>query len=184
MKPALVVIGLGNPGKAYEQTRHNAGFLALDYVSKEFGEGDWKDAQKFASISQEARIITAPILLLKPQTFMNRSGEAVRKIVDFYKLNPKEQILVIVDDIDISLGMVRLRKEGSAGTHNGLRSIVEQFGEGFPRLRIGVGPKPEGVDLANWVLSRFSAEEEKELEKVIKTLPGMLKDFVMDGEKK
>lgn len=183
MKPSLVVIGFGNPGKSYERTRHNAGFLAIDHLSEIFGEGDWKDAQKFASVSQEARIVTAPVLLLKPQTYMNRSGEAVRKIVDFYKLDPKEQILVIVDEIDLPLGTVRLRKEGSAGTHNGLKSMVEQFGEQFPRLRIGVGPKPEGVDLANWVLSAFSAEEGRELKKIIETLPDIIKKFVMDGEK-
>jgi PTH1 family peptidyl-tRNA hydrolase len=181
IKPSLVVIGFGNPGKSYEHTRHNAGFLALDHLSKTFGEGEWKDAQKFLSVSQEARIVTVPVLFLKPQTFMNRSGEAVRKVVDFYKLNQKEQVLVVVDDIDIPLGTVRLRKEGSAGTHNGLKSMVEQFGEEFPRLRIGIGSKPEGADLANWVLSRFSAEEEKELMKSIETLPEMIKNFVMNG---
>jgi PTH1 family peptidyl-tRNA hydrolase len=180
MKPSLVIIGLGNPGKAYDRTRHNAGWLALDSLSEAYGTGEWKDAQKFMGISQEARILTFPVLLLKPHTFMNRSGESVRKVVDFFKLNAKEQILVISDDIDIPLGTVRLKKKGGPGTHNGLKSIVEQLGEDFPRLRIGIGPKPENIDLANWVLSRLNDEEEKMLADKFKELPEMLKQFVLE----
>jgi len=180
MKPSLVIIGLGNPGKAYEQTRHNAGWLALESLSAAYGEGEWKDKQKFLSVAQEGRILTIPILLVKPQTFMNRSGEAVRKIVDFYKLNAAEQIIVMSDDIDIPLGTVRLRMNGGPGTHNGLKSIVETLGEGFPRLRIGIGPKPETGDLATWVLDRFSQEERAALDAVSNTLPEQIKNFVME----
>lgn len=180
MKPSLVMFGLGNPGKQYEHTRHNAGFQALDILSQTFGVGEWKDAQKFASLSQEARIVTVPVLLIKPQTYMNRSGEAVRKIVDFYKLNPAQQIIVLSDEIDIPLGTVRLRLSGGPGTHNGLKSVVEQVGENFPRLRIGVGPKPETGDLAAWILSRFSKEEASALEEVLKTVPDLAKNFVLE----
>lgn len=180
MKPALVVIGLGNHGAAYERTRHNAGWLALDALSAAYGEGEWQDKQRFASVIQEARVVAAPVLLVKPQTYMNRSGEAVRKIVDFYKLDPAQQILVLSDDIDIPLGSVRLRRAGGPGTHNGLKSLVEQFGESFPRLRIGIGPKPEAGDLSAWVLSRFSREEEKALNDVIGTLPEVLKSFILE----
>lgn len=179
MKPSLVVIGLGNPGREYENTRHNAGFMAVDVLSNAFGQGEWKDQQKFDGFVQEARIVAAPVLLVKPRTFMNLSGDSARKIVNFFKLNAAQQVLVLCDEIDLPLGTLRLRQKGSAGTHNGLKSIVEQFGEDFPRLRIGVGPKPEKVDLAAWVLSAFSDEERKVLEGSIATLPDILSTFVM-----
>ena len=182
VKPSLVIIGLGNPGASYGRTRHNVGFLAVDVLAQAFGEGEWKDRQKFLSLVQEGRIVTAPILLLKPQTYMNLSGEAVRKIVDFYKLDPAKQIIVCCDDIDLPLGTVRLRKSGGPGTHNGLKSVVEQIGENFPRLRIGMGPVPVGNDLATWVLSTLSAGEEEELQAVFRTLPDRVRAFVMDGE--
>ncbi len=182
MKPSLVIAGLGNPGASYENTRHNAGFLAIDALSEAFGQGDWKDAQKFASVSQEARIVAAPVLLLKPQKYMNLSGEALHKVVDFYKLDAKTQILVLSDDIDIPLGELRFRKSGGPGTHNGLKSIVEQFGEDFPRLRIGIGPKGAG-DLATWVLSTFTPEERTLLSATVKKIPEMVKEYVMESAK-
>jgi len=180
MKPSLVVVGIGNPGNSYASTRHNVGFLAVDALSSAFGEGEWKDKQKFLSVAQEARIVTVPVLLVKPLTYMNRSGEAVRKIVDFYKLDSKEQVIVCCDDIDIPLGTVRLRRSGGPGTHNGLKSLVEQFGEDFPRLRIGIGPKPEKADLAAWVLSKLTEEESEALQNVFDTLPEMIRAFVLD----
>lgn len=181
MKPALVVIGLGNPGKSYDATRHNAGFHAVDALSKVFGEGDWKHSGKFDADVQEARILTAPILLVKPGTYMNLSGEAAGKIVDFYKLDATQQVLVLCDDVDLPLGTLRLRKTGSAGTHNGLKSLVDRFGEGFARLRIGIGPKPANADLATWVLSAFSSEEIKTLEDAYAKIPDMVREFVVGG---
>jgi len=181
MKPSLVVIGLGNPGASYERTRHNAGFLAIDALSKECGQGEWKDVAKFQALTQEARIVTVPVLLVKPLTFMNLSGQSIRKIVDFYKLDASKQILVCCDEIDIPLGTYRLKHQGSPGTHNGLKSVAEQFGEAYPRLRIGVGPKPAGADLANWVLSTPSPADWKQLTGVIASLPQAVKEFVMDG---
>lgn len=180
VKPSLIVIGLGNHGNTYERTRHNAGWMAVDRLVETYGEGEWKDAQKFASVALEGRVVTAPVLFVKPQTYMNRSGEAIRKIVDFYKLDPAQQILVLCDDIDIPLGTLRLKRKGGPGTHNGLKSIVEQFGEDFPRLRIGIGPKPAQGDLSAWVLSRFSEEEQKALDETIATLPEVLKSFVLE----
>ena len=182
MKPSLILIGLGNPGASYEKTRHNLGFQAIDRLSQEFGEGDWKEGQKFLWIVQEGRIVTAPILLVKPQTYMNRSGEAIRKLVDFYKLNPANQVLVLCDDIDLPLGEIRLKKKGGPGTHNGLRSIVELFGEEFPRARIGLGDHPSGEALAAWVLSIPPADQRKVLEESLKSLPELVKKFVL-GEK-
>lgn len=181
MKPHLVIIGLGNPGREHERTRHNAGFRSVDLLSDLFGEGPWTESQKFLCRMQEARIITVPVLLVQPSTYMNRSGECIRKLTEFYKLNPREQILVLCDDIDLPAGVIRLRMKGGPGTHNGLRSIVVVLGEEFPRLRIGIGgSQPEGEDLAAWVLSVPSEEEQKFIESAIATLPGKVKEFVME----
>lgn len=183
MKPSLVIVGLGNPGASYERTRHNAGWQALDVLSDAYGEGEWKPSDKFDAVIQEARILTVPVLLAKPQTYMNLSGQSVRKIVDFYKLDPAEQVLVVYDDIDIPLGEHRLRKAGSAGTHNGMRSVVESFGESVPRLRIGIGPKPAQGDLASWVLSAVSAEDRALLDKTYAAFPELVKEFVLEETK-
>lgn len=179
MKPSLLLIGLGNPGKAYERTRHNIGFLALDILAKKFATSPWKDTQKFSSTIREARIAAAPILLVKPQTYMNASGEAVKKLLAFYKL-PAAAVFVLCDDVDLPCGAVRLRKQGSAGTHNGLKSVVEQIGEDFPRLRIGIGPKPEGEDLAAWVLSVPPRSEREKIEEALQKLPEMITAFVLE----
>lgn len=183
MKPSLVFIGLGNPNPSYEHTRHNAGFMAADLLAKEYGQGEWKEQPKFQSLTLEARIVTVPILIVKPLTYMNLSGEAAGKIVDFYKLDASSQIIVCCDDIDIPLGSVRFRTKGSAGTHNGLKSLCDRFGENYPRLRLGIGPKPAGRDLATWVLSNFDAEEEALLLKAIDEVPEIVKKFVMEEER-
>lgn len=178
MKPSLVIIGLGNPGKSYEKTRHNTGFLAVAVLAKHFGTSPWKDRSKYNAHVAEGRILTGPILLVQPQTYMNVSGETVRKMIDFYKLRPTDQILIICDDVDLPCGTIRLRKQGSAGTHNGLKSIVEQIGEDFPRLRIGIGPKPENADLATWVLSVPPQNEREKIEEAIQKLPEMIIAFL------
>lgn len=179
MKPSILLIGLGNPGKSHEKTRHNCGFNAVDVVAKNFGTGPWKDRPKYNAYVAEGRILTSPILLVKPQTYMNLSGETVRKMIDFYKLRPTDQMLVICDDVDLPCGTIRLRKWGSAGTHNGLKSIVEQIGEGFPRLRIGIGPKPENADLATWVLSVPPENEREKIEEAIQKLPEIITAFIL-----
>lgn len=176
MKPSFVIIGLGNPGEQYARTRHNAGFRALDVLAKDRG-GEWTAAPKLLSETAEVTINEQPVLLVKPLTFMNRSGEAVRKIVDFYKLDPATSVLVVCDDIDLPLGIVRLRESGGPGTHNGLKSVVEHLGEGFARLRIGLGTQAPGQDLAAWVLSVPVPEDQKILEKTIEqeTPPAVMK---------
>jgi PTH1 family peptidyl-tRNA hydrolase len=178
MRPALVIVGIGNHGASYANTRHNAGFMAADALSKEFATGPWKQAPKFQAEIQEARITAAPVLLVKPQTYMNLSGNAAGAILDFYKLPAAQHLLVLCDDIDIPLGTLRLRKTGGPGTHNGLKSLMERFGETFARLRIGIGPKPAEGDLAAWVLSAFTSEEKKFLDESIAKIPGMVKEFV------
>lgn len=180
MKPTLLIIGLGNPGKQYDKTRHNAGFQAIDVLSDAFGTGEWKESEKYQALIQEARVVAAPVLLVKPLTFMNLSGLSVRKLVDFYRLDPTTQIIVLCDDIDLPLGTLRFRKKGSAGTHNGLKSVIEQFGEEYPRLRIGIGPKPVGEDLATWVLSAMGKEEMTSVEKSYEEIATLIRNYVME----
>jgi len=183
VKPTLVIIGLGNPGKQYERTRHNTGFRALDTLSQMFGEGEWQEKQKYLSLVQEARVVTVPVLLVKPQTYMNLSGNAVEKLMHYYELDPSSQMLVICDDVDLPLGELRLRAKGGPGTHNGLKSIDEKFGEHYARLRIGLGVQPPGADLAAWVLSVPTEEEQKALQEAIKRTPELVKEYVL-GDKK
>ncbi len=180
MKPSLVVIGLGNPGKQYAATRHNAGFRAVEALAKAFGEGKWEERQKFQCVALEARILTVPILLAQPSTFMNLSGESVQKLVTFFKLDAATQILVVYDDVDLPLGETRLRLKGGPGTHNGMRSIVASIGDNFPRLRIGLGKPNPGEDLAAWVLSSPPPEERKILEETYAKIPEMVRKYVLE----
>lgn len=181
MKPSFLIIGLGNPGKQYEETRHNIGFQAVDYLAEEIKVGEFEDKQKFLCTCAEATLDSKPVLLVKPTTYMNRSGECIRKLVEFYKLDPAKQLLVICDDVDIELGTSRLRMSGGPGTHNGLKSIVDIFGENFPRLRIGLGPQPKEIDLAAWVLSVLTREEEQKIQAVFKTASGFVKEILKKG---
>lgn len=183
MKPSLVIVGLGNPGAAHARNRHNAGFRAVDALAAALGEGEWAQRSKFLAETRETRIVTFPVLLVKPQTFMNRVGESVRKLVDFFKLDPQHQLLVFTDDVDLPLGELRLRKTGGPGTHNGMKSVVEAIGEGFPRIRIGLGAAPAGEDLATWVLSNPAPDEQRALDDAIEKIPAMVREFVF-GEGK
>lgn len=191
MKPTLIIVGLGNPGTSYASTRHNAGFRALTALQEAFGggptsrsalrgAGEWKERAKVQSIVSEMAIGDVPILLAKPATFMNRSGEAVKKLVDFYKVDPSFQLLVLSDDCDLPLGEVRFRNQGGPGTHNGLKSVVEHIGEGFPRIRIGLGAAPAGAERAQWVLSVPQTEERTKLDAAIrKEVPLRVEEFVL-----
>ena len=177
MKPSLIIVGLGNPGKAYESTRHNTGFRAVEYLASQLGVGGFGFKRKFNADVCEGRIVAVPVLLVKPRTFMNLSGESVRKIVDFYK-GESDSFLVVSDDIDLPLGEARLRESGGPGTHNGMKSIVDTIGEGFGRIRIGLGTPPKGSDLSAWVLSQCTEEENKKLREAFKKIPDMLKEHV------
>jgi len=179
MKPSLILVGLGNHGAQYENTRHNAGFRAIDQLSDEFGVGQWSEKPKFLSQIQEGRIVTVPILLVKPQTYMNRTGEAIHKILDFYKLDPAKNLIVFCDDVDLPLAEIRMRQKGGPGTHNGLKSVISHFGEDFTRIRIGLGEQPDGADLANWVLSALTKEEAEAIDKSIGDIPKMVKLHVL-----
>lgn len=150
-----IVVGLGNPGSEYEKTRHNAGFIAIDYIADACGVKI--DKLKFRALVAEAQIGGVRVLLMKPQTFMNSSGEAIAAAASFYKI-PAENVIVLHDEISFEPGKIRIRRKGSAGGHNGLKSIIAQLSsDAFPRIKIGVGQKPSpDYDLINWVLGRFS----------------------------
>lgn len=161
----FLIVGLGNPGKQYENTRHNAGFICIDILAEKYGIKINK--LKFKSLMGEGRIEGKRCLLLKPQTFMNLSGEAVRDAVEFYKI-PVENVIVICDDISLEPGKMRIRRKGSHGGQNGMRNIIFHLkDDNFPRIKIGIGAKPNPeYDLADWVLSRFSQSEAKLIKQV------------------
>ena len=152
-----IIAGLGNPGRDYEITRHNAGCLCMDVLAARYGAR--VDRAKLRAICGEATISGRRVLLMKPMTMMNASGEAIREAAAFYKIDPAH-ILVLVDDTNLAVGQLRIRLRGSAGGHNGLKNIIYQLNsEDFPRLRIGVGAKPHpDMDIADWVLSRFDSD--------------------------
>ncbi|MCQ4637064.1 aminoacyl-tRNA hydrolase [Anaerovorax odorimutans] len=160
-----IIAGLGNPGKRYENTRHNIGFIALDLLAE---RNDIKiNKIKHKALVGEGRISGQKVLLVKPQTFMNLSGQSLREVMDYYREEP-EHLVVIYDDIDIPTGTIRIRKKGSAGTHNGMRSIVGDLkSDQFPRIRIGMGSSQKG-DLRNFVIGGFSKEEKEPLEEAVR----------------
>lgn len=164
-----VVVGLGNPGAEYLHTRHNAGFLAIDYICKKYNARVNKSAHK--ALVGEATIGGKRVLLVKPQTYMNLSGESIKSALDFYKIKP-ENLIVIYDDISLDVGRLRVRRDGSAGGHNGIKSIIANIGtQIFPRIKVGVGQKPHpDYDLASWVLSEFKNDEIKALEGTFPTV--------------
>ncbi|MDR0883837.1 MAG: aminoacyl-tRNA hydrolase [Oscillospiraceae bacterium] len=159
---AWLIVGLGNPGKQYEATRHNAGFLCLDLLAAR--ERVKVTRLKFHALTGEANIAGQRVLLMKPQTFMNNSGEAVGEAARFYKI-PPERVLLLFDDISLPPSKLRIRRKGSAGSHNGVKSVIAHLGtEDFPRVKLGIGDRPDPRwDLADWVLTRMSVHEQKSL---------------------
>ena len=151
---SFIIAGLGNPGQKYDKTRHNAGFLAVDHIAEVHGAKI--DRAKYHALVATVEIEGVRVLLMKPETFMNNSGVAIAEAATFFKI-PPERVLVLHDEISFDPGVIRIRRKGSAGGHNGLKSIIERLGsEDFPRIKIGVGKKPTPeYDLADWVLGRF-----------------------------
>lgn len=159
-----VIVGLGNPGKKYEYTKHNVGFLTLDYLANRHGIKVNKIRHK--ALVGEGLIAGQKVLLVKPQTFMNLSGNAVREVLEYYKLEPNE-LIVVFDDADIEMGRLRIRKSGSAGTHNGMKSIIQSIqSDAFPRIKIGIG-SGRASDLASYVLGGFGKKEKIIMENAI-----------------
>lgn len=153
-----VIVGLGNPGKRYEHTRHNVGFDVIDAMAEKYNIV--LNEKKFKGIYGSGYIGGQKVLLVQPQTYMNLSGECIAPLMDFYKLDPEEDLLVIYDDISLEPGRIRIRAKGSAGGHNGMKSVIGWLGTDiFARIKVGVGEKPENWDLADYVTGHFSKEE-------------------------
>lgn len=173
-----VIVGLGNPGRRYENTKHNIGFLTLDLLAE-------KHSIKIRTIKHKAligegTIGTEKVLLVKPQTYMNLSGQSVRDVVSYYKV-PMEKLLVVYDDVDLPMGRIRIRERGSAGTHNGMRSIIYDLQkDGFPRIRIGIGGEVLG-NLAEYVIGGFGRKERQQMEEGILRAVGALECILTDG---
>lgn len=159
----LIIAGLGNPGGRYASTRHNVGFRVIDELSRRYSIQ--VDKSRFHALTGTGIVKGVRVLLMKPQTFMNLSGQAIKAAASYYKI-PPERILVVFDDVTLSVGKLRIRKSGSAGGHNGIKSIIAECGtDGFPRLKVGVG-SPEFHDMADWVLSVFEGEERERIGRV------------------
>ena len=159
----FVIAGLGNPSSKYEKTRHNVGFDVIDMLAEKYNISI-RD-RKHRALCGSGMIAGRKVLLVKPQTFMNLSGESLGAILNFYKLDPESELIVIYDDVSLAPGRLRIRKKGSAGGHNGIKSIISHIGtQEFLRIKIGVGEKPPGWDLADYVLGRFSREDRKRME--------------------
>lgn len=175
-----LIVGLGNPGPKYAHTRHNVGFDVLDALAERLGVSISREKEK--ALLGECFVGGSKVILALPQTYMNLSGEAVSRLVSWYRV-PLENLLVVYDDIDLAQGAIRIRKNGSAGTHNGMRSIVELLGsEAFPRLRVGVGQRAPGFELADWVLSRYqTAEEQKAAREAYALAAEAIVDYIQNG---
>lgn len=161
----FIVCGLGNPGNKYAQNRHNVGFMCLDYIAQKLNINI--NRLKFKALCGESIINDTHVLFMKPQTFMNNSGEALREAVDFYKI-PYENIIIIFDDINLTPGVMRVKRKGSDGGHNGIKSIICHLGtQNIPRIKIGVGIPPEGWELMDWVLGNINEESKEPIFKCI-----------------
>lgn len=174
-----IIAGLGNPGKDYENTRHNVGFQVIDAIADKYNISVAE--LKHRAIIGKGYVEGQKVILVKPLTFMNLSGESIRLVIEYYKADAETELIVISDDISLEPGQLRVRKKGSAGGHNGLKSIIKQLGhDNFQRIRIGVGEKPKNYDLADWVLGHFNKEEKaavsETLIKAVRAVEIMLTD--------
>ncbi len=162
-----LIVGLGNPGRDYEGTRHNVGFSTIVALSDDSGIA--VGTKKFKALLGNGFFKGNKVILAMPQTYMNLSGESVREIVEYFQIDPAEELIVIYDDISLDVGQLRIRKKGSAGGHNGMKHIIKMLGTNeFTRIRIGVGGKPEKMDLADYVLGHFGKEEQGEIRDAVK----------------
>ena len=176
----IIIAGLGNPTKEYEGTRHNVGFQVIDKIAEKYNIA--VDAKKGRAYVGKGIIEGQKVLLVKPQTYMNLSGESIRELVDYFKVDPKEELLVIYDDISLDVGQLRIRKKGSAGGHNGIKNIIAHLGtQEFPRIKVGVGDKPPRMDLADYVLSRFSKEDREKMEQAFKDAADAVEVMITEG---
>ena len=185
-----IIVGLGNPGKEYAHTRHNVGFETIDILADRMGIE--VEEKKHKGLCGKGILAGQKVILLKPQTYMNLSGESVKEVMSFYKV-PIENLIVVFDDISLPMSMIRLREKGSAGGHNGIKNIISHMGtDGFARVKVGIGEKPNGWDLADYVLAKFNKDEEplieagidKAAEAVEMMLDGKMRDAMNKFNKK
>jgi PTH1 family peptidyl-tRNA hydrolase len=183
LNKSLLLVGLGNPGKQYDGTRHNIGFECLDaFVDKTPDMGGWVDKKDLKCLMSSGQMGETRVIAIKPTTFMNLSGEAVQAVSHFYKIHP-DHIIVLHDELDIDFGQIRIRKGGSAAGHNGIKSMSQHMGEEYGRVRIGIGPKsPPQIDSADFVLQKFSAEEQGHLTALTRETTAILSELVFGAE--
>ncbi len=175
-----IIAGLGNPGRQYAHTRHNVGFDAIDVLAEKYNIK--VENAKGRALTGSGRIEGQSVLLVKPLTFMNLSGESIRALTDFYKIDETSQLIVIYDDISLPPGQLRIREKGSAGGHNGIKSIISHLGgQEFLRIKVGVGEKPAGWDLADYVLSRFAEDDRKKVEEALERAADAAVCLMTDG---
>ncbi|MDD3013871.1 MAG: aminoacyl-tRNA hydrolase [Candidatus Gastranaerophilales bacterium] len=176
-----VIVGLGNPGEKYKNTRHNAGFMTTGELASKYNI-DGKLNSKFDSIVGKSTIANSEVLIVQPMTFMNLSGNAVVKVLNWYNIEPDE-LLVVFDDVNLDLGKIRFRPSGADGGHNGVKSIIENLGgfKDFPRLKVGIGPKPGFMPLETYVLQEFSKPEKEILDKVIPVCIEGIEEYLKEG---
>ena len=176
-----LIVGLGNPGRQYEATRHNMGFDVIDKLVEEYQVS--QAGVKFNAMYGKGRIGGQPVILMKPLSYMNLSGGPIREMANYFKIDPETEMIVVYDDIDLDPGQLRIRKKGSAGGHNGIKHIIQQLGtQNFVRIKVGVGAKPKGWDLADYVLGRFDKDDralvEEAQERACKAVELILTDSV------
>ena len=175
-----LIVGLGNPERKYNGTKHNVGFDAADALIDAYAIPSSGISMK--GMYGKGMISGEKVMVMKPLTYMNLSGEAVRAFVNYYHIDPEKELIVLYDDVDLPAGQVRIRKKGSAGCHNGMKSIIQQLGsEAFTRIRIGIGPKPQKWDLADYVLAPFSKEDRRKVDEVIEETVSMIRIILEDG---
>ena len=175
----FLIIGLGNPTAQYQGTRHNVGFDVIDMLADKYNISI--DGRKNKAFVGKGVIEGRKVILVKPQTYMNLSGESVRGLVDFYKLDPTSEILVVYDDVSLDVGQMRIRIKGSAGGHNGIKSIISHLGtQEFMRIKVGVGEKPKGYDLADYVLGHFTKDEQVAMKEGYERVQIAVENIVMD----
>lgn len=176
----VIIVGLGNPGREYEGTRHNAGFLVLDKLAAK--ENISVLEKKHKAVIGKGIVAGQKCVLAKPQTYMNLSGESVRQLIDYYKVDETAELIVISDDISLEPGQIRIRKKGSAGGHNGLKNIIANLGhDSFIRVKMGVGEKPRGWDLVDYVLGRFSPKDREDVEEAADRAAEAIRMIISEG---
>ncbi len=175
-----IIAGLGNPDRQYQNTRHNVGFDVIDVIADKYDIA--MGERKHKAIIGKGYIAGQKVVLVKPQTYMNLSGESIRAVIDFYKVDEKSELIVISDDVSLDVGRIRIRKKGSAGGHNGLKNIMKHLGhDEFIRMRMGVGEKPSGYDLADYVLGHFTQKEREVMDAGIQNAAAAIEIMITQG---